>query len=125
MFDKKKICLESEVVLGNAATPSLLDLSVTVTLGFQVFVSVHDFPLEQRFFPLQPRDRFFFFFFSLSVSVAARETSLWEGRGAKSTSQKCQFAMGIRPVAGVDPVKQGVQYSVLSEYHKSKSAAGQ
>ena len=62
---------------------------------------------------------------TISISVAARETSLWEGRGAKSTTQKCQFAMEIRPVAGVDALKRRAQYSVLSEYNMNKSAAAQ
>ena len=42
------------------------------------------------------------------------------GEGAKSTTQKCQFAMEIRPVAGEDALKRRAQYSVLSEYHMNK-----
>ena len=44
-------------------SPSLLDSSVTVTFGLQLFAFTHDFLLERSFFSLlQPRDRFFFFF---------------------------------------------------------------
>ena len=43
----------------------------------------------------------------------------------KSKTRKCQFAMEIRPVAGVDAPKCRAQYSVLSEYYMNKSAAAQ
>ena len=64
-------------------------------------------------------------FYGIGISVAARETSLLEGRSTNSTTQKCQFAMEIRPVAGVDALKRRAQYSVLCEYHMNKSAAAQ
>ena len=48
-----------------------------------------------------------------------------EGRGAKSTTHKCQFAMEIRPVASVDALKRRAEYFVLSGYHMNKSAAAQ
>ena len=36
-----------------------------VTFGLQLFVFVHDFPLERAFSLLRPRDRFSFFFLSV------------------------------------------------------------
>ena len=93
--------------------PSLLDLSVTVTLGLQLFSCFRAwFSFGIEFFSLlQPRDRFFFFFFSFPVTLSGRQ---------KSDTARCHWQREVNVIRRPLPQATGRTWESLHASCRSK-----